>query len=252
MRAIETRQKQIADGLAAGEQGRQELASAEKRDRGPDDRSEGARLAEIVANGEKFRPRRSSRRRPRRRPRPSASSPPPRPRSRRKWRARRSSCATRSRTSRSPARRRSCSARSTRRRTPTCSRTIAARALERTAMAERTTIARPYAEAAFEIAREQQRAAALVRDAAARRARSSPTRRWRLRSTTRSSTPATKESLFLSVCRRPARRRRAQLRPRADRGRPHRAAAGDPRAVRVAARTKPRVSRRRRSRPRCR
>ena len=32
MRAIETRQKQIADGLAAGEQGRKELAQAEKRD----------------------------------------------------------------------------------------------------------------------------------------------------------------------------------------------------------------------------
>lgn len=31
MRAIETRQKQIADGLAAGEQGRQSLASTEKR-----------------------------------------------------------------------------------------------------------------------------------------------------------------------------------------------------------------------------
>ena len=33
MKAIETRQKQIADGLAAGEQGRRELASAEKRAR---------------------------------------------------------------------------------------------------------------------------------------------------------------------------------------------------------------------------
>ena len=30
MRAIESRQKQIADGLAAGEQGRQNLASAER------------------------------------------------------------------------------------------------------------------------------------------------------------------------------------------------------------------------------
>src|SRR6266550_4536733 len=30
MRAVDTRQKQIADGLAAGEQGRKELASAEK------------------------------------------------------------------------------------------------------------------------------------------------------------------------------------------------------------------------------
>ena len=31
MRAVDTRQKQIADGLAAGEQGKKELASAEKR-----------------------------------------------------------------------------------------------------------------------------------------------------------------------------------------------------------------------------
>ena len=31
MKAIEERQKQIADGLAAGEQGRQSLASTEKR-----------------------------------------------------------------------------------------------------------------------------------------------------------------------------------------------------------------------------
>ena len=31
MRAVETRQKQIAEGLAAGEQGRQSLVSAEKR-----------------------------------------------------------------------------------------------------------------------------------------------------------------------------------------------------------------------------
>ena len=40
MRAIETRQKQIADGLAAGEQGRKELASAEKRDARDAGRSE--------------------------------------------------------------------------------------------------------------------------------------------------------------------------------------------------------------------
>ena len=42
MRAIETRQKQIADGLAAGEQGRKDLANAEKRDARAADRSEGA------------------------------------------------------------------------------------------------------------------------------------------------------------------------------------------------------------------
>ena len=54
MRAVDTRQKQIADGLAAGEQGRKELASAEKRiaDMLTDAKS---KAAEIVATGEKFR-----------------------------------------------------------------------------------------------------------------------------------------------------------------------------------------------------
>ena len=54
MRAIEDRQKTIADGLAAGEQGRQSLATAEKRigDLLTDAK---ARAAEIVAQGEKFR-----------------------------------------------------------------------------------------------------------------------------------------------------------------------------------------------------
>ncbi|MDE2358394.1 MAG: F0F1 ATP synthase subunit B [Betaproteobacteria bacterium] len=53
-RAVETRQKQIADGLAAGEQGRQNLASAEKRiaDMIAEARS---KAGEIVATGEKFR-----------------------------------------------------------------------------------------------------------------------------------------------------------------------------------------------------
>ena len=54
MRAIETRQKQIADGLAAGEQGRQNLSTAEKRS--ADMLAEGkAKAAEIVALGEKFK-----------------------------------------------------------------------------------------------------------------------------------------------------------------------------------------------------
>ena len=54
LRAIETRQKQIADGLAAGEQGRRELASAEKRDAEMLSEAK-ARSAEIVAIGEKYR-----------------------------------------------------------------------------------------------------------------------------------------------------------------------------------------------------
>ncbi len=54
MRAIETRQKTIADGLAAGEQGRQSLATAEKRIGELIDDAK-AKAAEIVAQGEKFR-----------------------------------------------------------------------------------------------------------------------------------------------------------------------------------------------------
>jgi F-type H+-transporting ATPase subunit b len=54
MRAIETRQKQIADGLAAGEEGRRELANAEKRM--ADMLTEAkAKSAEIVATGERFK-----------------------------------------------------------------------------------------------------------------------------------------------------------------------------------------------------
>ena len=54
MRAVDTRQKQIADGLAAGEQGKKELASAEKRiaDMLTNAKS---KAAEIVATGDKFR-----------------------------------------------------------------------------------------------------------------------------------------------------------------------------------------------------
>ena len=54
MRAIETRQKQIADGLAAGEEGRHGLASAEKR---IDEMMTEAktRTSEIVAQGEKLK-----------------------------------------------------------------------------------------------------------------------------------------------------------------------------------------------------
>src|SRR5947207_13814558 len=54
MRAIDTRQKQIADGLAAGEQGRRDLANAEKRDAQMLTEAK-ARSAEIVAIGEKFK-----------------------------------------------------------------------------------------------------------------------------------------------------------------------------------------------------
>ena len=52
--AIETRQRQIAEGLQAGEQGRQSLASAEKRVAALLEEAK-QKAAEIVATGEKFR-----------------------------------------------------------------------------------------------------------------------------------------------------------------------------------------------------
>ncbi len=54
MRAIDTRQKQIADGLAAGEEGRQSLSKAEARiaEMMTDAK---ARVSEIIAQGEKLK-----------------------------------------------------------------------------------------------------------------------------------------------------------------------------------------------------
>ena len=54
IRAIETRQRQISEGLQAGEQGRQNLATAEKRIGAMLDEAK-QKAAEIVAQGEKFR-----------------------------------------------------------------------------------------------------------------------------------------------------------------------------------------------------
>ncbi len=54
MRAIETRQKQIADGLAAAEEGRKSLSTAEKRITDLLHEARG-KAADIVAQGEKFR-----------------------------------------------------------------------------------------------------------------------------------------------------------------------------------------------------
>jgi F-type H+-transporting ATPase subunit b len=52
--AIETRQRQIAEGLQAGEQGRQSLASAQTRIESMMSEAK-QKAAEIVATGEKFR-----------------------------------------------------------------------------------------------------------------------------------------------------------------------------------------------------
>jgi F-type H+-transporting ATPase subunit b len=54
MRAIDTRQKQIADGLAAGEQGRQSLASTEKRIADMMTAAK-TRSSEIIAQGDKLK-----------------------------------------------------------------------------------------------------------------------------------------------------------------------------------------------------
>jgi F-type H+-transporting ATPase subunit b len=54
MRAIETRQQQIADGLAAGEEGRQSLSKAEKRIAEMLGEAK-TRAADIVAQGEKLK-----------------------------------------------------------------------------------------------------------------------------------------------------------------------------------------------------
>jgi F-type H+-transporting ATPase subunit b len=54
MRAIDTRQKQIADGIAAGEEGRHSLASAEKRIADMVADAKG-RSSEIIAQGEKLK-----------------------------------------------------------------------------------------------------------------------------------------------------------------------------------------------------
>jgi len=54
MRAVETRQRQIAEGLAAGEQGRQHLVTAEKRVADLIAEAK-AKASEIVATGEKFK-----------------------------------------------------------------------------------------------------------------------------------------------------------------------------------------------------
>jgi F-type H+-transporting ATPase subunit b len=54
MRAIENRQKQIADGIAAGEQGRHSLASTEKRIAEMMVEAK-SRSSEIIAQGEKLR-----------------------------------------------------------------------------------------------------------------------------------------------------------------------------------------------------
>ena len=155
MRAIETRQKQIADGLAAGEQGRQEPRQRRDAHRRPARPKRRRRRPRSSRTGEKFRAEtielvegRGAR------PRPTASSPPRRPRSSRKSRAREGAAAQPGGRPRGGGRRRrSCSARSTAK--AHADLLAASCSAELYAMAELTTIARPYADAAFQIAREE-------------------------------------------------------------------------------------------------
>ena len=95
-----------------------------------------------------------------------------------------------------------------------------AAALTGRAMAELTTIARPYAEAAFALARERQRAAGLVRRCCGSRPRSSPTPQVAA-ALDNPKLDRRRQGVAAAVdLRRQARRRAAQLRARADRGRP--------------------------------
>jgi F-type H+-transporting ATPase subunit b len=109
MGAIATRQKQIADGLAAGEAGRQNLASAERRI--ADMLAEAkTRSSEIIAQGEKLKAETIEAAKGEARTDAERIIARPRRRSSRKSRRRANRCAIRSPSSRSPARRRSCSA----------------------------------------------------------------------------------------------------------------------------------------------
>ena len=223
MRAIETRQKQIADGLAAGEQGRQSLASAEKRDR------------RHAGRGEARSSRRSSRRARSARPRRSRQA-----KVEAKAEADRILAAAKAEIEQEVARAKEAlrdqvadlavagAAKILKREVDAKAHADLlggdpAAALTDTAMAELTTIARPYAEAAFRLARDAQRAAGVVADAALRRRGRRRSAGRARRSTIRSSTAGDKEALLLSICGDAARRRRPQLRARAGRGRPRRA-----------------------------
>ena len=198
MRAIETRQKQIADGLAAGEQGRQSLASAEKRDRRHDGRGEDALVGDHRAGREAQD--RDDRRgegggqgRGRAHPRAAkAEIEQEVVRAKEALRNQVADLAVAGAVEDPEARSRRQGARRPAGVDPRSSS-------DGSAMAELTTIARPYAEAAFRLARDANALPAwsqMLRS----RARSSPTRASRRRSTIPKLTAGDKEALVLSVC----------------------------------------------------
>ena len=84
LRAIEERQKTIADGLAAGERGKQVAGGCRQAGRAGDRRRRASAPARSSRRPRSAPRRWSRRRRPRPRPRATASSRPPRPRSSRK------------------------------------------------------------------------------------------------------------------------------------------------------------------------
>ena len=181
-----------------------------------------SRSSEIVAQGESSRPRRSTRRRREAKAEADAHPSPRQGRDRAGSRvARRRRCATRSRISPVAGAAKILQARSRRqaraRRAP---RVDPRSNCDRAAMAELTTIARPYAEAAFALARERERAAGVVADAAVRE-------RGRRRSACRGGArqseahrPATRNRCCCPICGDKLDALAAQLRARAGRGRP--------------------------------
>lgn len=163
LRAIETRQKTIGDGLAAAERGHRELEASSKRADEAIAEARG-RAADILAQTEKRGVQLIEEAKGTAKNEGNRKWSPQRPRSSRNSRAPGNSCATRSRRSRSPVRRKSCSAKSTPRRTRICSNRSGGSCDDRRAtqacenapqhltMAEPSTIARPYAEAVFRLA----------------------------------------------------------------------------------------------------
>ena len=223
LRAIETRQKTIADGLAAAEQGRQVARGVEPSR--PTRRSSEARgrAAEILAQAEKraaqmveeAQQRRQGRGQPRegrRQGRDRAGGA----------RARASSCASRSPRSRSPAPRRSCAARSTPRRTPTCSTRSRRSSSDGRAQHRRASLRRSRLQAR----RRRRHARQVVGDARRARAVARGRARARARSAIRSCRDAQVAGLFIGDRWRASSTAEArELRARAGRERPPRAAA---------------------------
>ena len=227
MGAIEERQKKIAEGLAAAAQERK--GSRARPRRAPRKSSAKRATARRRSSIRRASARTKSSRKPRAPPRPKRSGL-----SRRrtmKWRAkargRAKACARKWASSRSKAPRACSGARSIRRPTPSCW----TNSPPRSRVAERATIARPYAKAAFEYARDANAFAAVVAGAesSGRDRRRSARRRAHQESASgrRRISPASS-----STSRAQTRCRHAELRARARGESPPAAAAGDRGALR--------------------